>query len=803
MYLPAPPPVIVLLGQRHLAQNASVHTDVCQDQGGLADQDDDDPFAASLYMEDGFDSVVPSYTEVIPALIDLYLLYLKTTQFLHQSTNIQSYQPPATNCVDSCPQHIWKISCVLFDHKLLGIEEIKITFWSCAPAPVQLISYGLFPCSPVYPSLAVDLHVLELVRNLIACMTPNTAAWCEALESFLDGHGYKLTTKENLCCCFANAYHWYVILTLSANDHVAHFIQSSIAPPASCPGQSLPQQKPSEYLCSHCPLCFSSGHSGTGSGPDCIVSMDACFTQKHANNPNCTVQDPPNPTDSFFVSDNEVQKMESFVDHRRNQRSRATAVDSPEVEDGYEDGMRIPTSVLNSCGQAFIAADEKRQKASTRFFADTGLMALLCCHDCVLWLVNMTSAGEKQHFALTLVKRLFDHLPADMTVGLLYDIACQFERSCRKWELLDDSILSCLKFAVSVFHAYGHQWACQCVGFGMSDGEGFLIPTLHVSGFHQCLFALDNQIQHLDVQSLFGFGQWLSKKWKVCQEKKLAAAEALQNLDVEERRLRKEWAAQVSHRQNHYHNKDVDELAKMLALEKTIEGHHSYLQSLEQDSMVSNIIHDVSEFNLQLAEAQASLDKAKQSLQCRLNSLGISQHADLDKMKKSVYLQTLLNAHSIKTCIRDFRLEQPYRSTVNELRLSANVHSSIKHHEPTIVKLVSTYNKLCDDIHSMVWLGKAPHHAIHPPYISGDTIFSLDVDDEIWNDIGLDEGTLPCWLADETVRQGIRLQLEVNHCNEEVERLSWECCNLQEWMIDQWKGLGIALQTAVRSVKFH
>jgi Kyakuja-Dileera-Zisupton transposase len=55
-----------------------------------------------------------------------------------------------------------------------------------------------------------------------------------------------------------------------------------------------------------------------------------------------------------------------------------------------------------------------------------------------------------------------------------------------------------LRYAVSVFHAYGHQWACQlvyhprkCVGFGLSDGEGCerfwssmrrLIPSLRVSG---------------------------------------------------------------------------------------------------------------------------------------------------------------------------------------------------------------------------------------------------------------------------------------------------------------------------------
>ncbi|KAI6041026.1 hypothetical protein EDC04DRAFT_2867374 [Pisolithus marmoratus] len=101
----------------------------------------------------------------------------------------------------------------------------------------------------------------------------------------------------------------------------------------------------------------------------------------------------------------------------------------------------------------------------------------------------MTSAGEKQHYALALVKKLFEHLPSTMTVGLLYDIGCQLECSCYKWKLLDDGILSRLKFGISVFHAYGHQWPCQivyhphkCVGFGLSDGEGLLIPILRVSG---------------------------------------------------------------------------------------------------------------------------------------------------------------------------------------------------------------------------------------------------------------------------------------------------------------------------------
>ncbi|KAI6108098.1 hypothetical protein F5141DRAFT_1189103 [Pisolithus sp. B1] len=94
----------------------------------------------------------------------------------------------------------------------------------------------------------------------------------------------------------------------------------------------------------------------------------------------------------------------------------------------------------------------------------------------------MTSAGEKQHYSLVLLKCLFDNLPTTMTVGLLYDIGCQLEHN---------GILSRLKFGISVFHAYGHQWPCQIVYHPQKYGEGcerlwsslkMLIPTLHVSG---------------------------------------------------------------------------------------------------------------------------------------------------------------------------------------------------------------------------------------------------------------------------------------------------------------------------------
>lgn len=159
--------------------------------------------------------------------------------------------------------------------------------------------------------------------------------------------------------------------------------------------------------------------------------------------------------------------------------------------------MKVPISVLDGCQESFTAADEKREKASTKFFADTGLMAMLCRHDRVLWVANMVSAGEKQHYSLALLDRLFQDLPSDTSVGVLYDIGCQLDRSCLKWGFLSQ-FMDRITFAISVFHAYGHQWPCQVVyhprkrkGFGLSDGEGCerfwsaikkLIPSLRVSG---------------------------------------------------------------------------------------------------------------------------------------------------------------------------------------------------------------------------------------------------------------------------------------------------------------------------------
>ena len=234
---------------------------------------------------------------------------------------------------------------------------------------------------------------------------------------------------------------------------------------------------------------------------DVIVCLDACFAQKRRKKPQGEGQDQAEfHPESVFLSEAKVKDMERIVNTLRPSHSSAQRKpESPaQDEDGYEHSMRVPISILNGCEASFAAADEKRIKASTQFFSDTGIMGLLYRHDHVLWLVNITSPGERQHYSLALIKELFDHLPPSMRVGVLYDIGCQLHRSCIKWGFLDQDILDRIIFGISVFHAFGHQWACQliyhphkCKGFGLRDGEGcerfwssikLLIPSTCVSG---------------------------------------------------------------------------------------------------------------------------------------------------------------------------------------------------------------------------------------------------------------------------------------------------------------------------------
>ena len=157
---------------------------------------------------------------------------------------------------------------------------------------------GLFPASPLRPTLAVDLNMLHFANELFVRSPPNTTAWCDSLEAFLGSHTYKLESKDAIRRRFGNALQWYGNLIAQKellisgvinegrlkclaeagspleSDDIEREDENYEPPPSSSPTSVADEasndshesqnttngesdlQRPSEYLQKRCPLCF-------------------------------------------------------------------------------------------------------------------------------------------------------------------------------------------------------------------------------------------------------------------------------------------------------------------------------------------------------------------------------------------------------------------------------------------------------------------------------------------------------------------------------------------------------------------
>jgi hypothetical protein len=110
-------------------------------------------------------------------------------------------------------------------------------------------------------------------------------------------------------------------------------------------------------------------------------------------------------------------------------------------------GLGLPEHIYSGCKKRFFAADEDNKKGETSVFGDTGLMAMVCRHDRILFIANLRDSGEKRYYALALLKRLFLELPASWTAGVLYDIGCQLHRTITKaWVFVSTCITGLISF---------------------------------------------------------------------------------------------------------------------------------------------------------------------------------------------------------------------------------------------------------------------------------------------------------------------------------------------------------------------
>jgi hypothetical protein len=115
---------------------------------------------------------------------------------------------------------------------------------------------------------------------------------------------------------------------------------------------------------------------------------------------------------------------------------------------------------------------------------------------------------------------------------------------------------------------------------------------------------------------------------------------------------------------------------------------------------------------------------------------------------------------------------------ISEKKLQKHSEDQIKRWEPGILQLAKSSNELGMQLQSLIRMGKAPAGTICPQPIEKEGLFKLDVDNDIWQDVGLEDDTnspVPWWLGDESVWKGIKLMLLPDRCRLDCKRSGVQC----------------------------
>ncbi|KAF8310525.1 uncharacterized protein EI90DRAFT_2956318, partial [Cantharellus anzutake] len=151
--------------------------------------------------------------------------------------------------------------------------------------------------------------------------------------------------------------------------------------------------QPSSFLHSQCPLCFGGSYT-KGEDVQAIICCDVNFQLKRIKDKDRRQSRGKDPAfmspRTVFLSEDFVQFWKEHVEtirptkkssrKRRNREGEEVDIEHAPAgaDDRREFGLPVPNSTYDACSESFIAADGERIKASTDYFVDTGVMAILC-----------------------------------------------------------------------------------------------------------------------------------------------------------------------------------------------------------------------------------------------------------------------------------------------------------------------------------------------------------------------------------------------------------------------------------------
>ncbi|OSD03347.1 hypothetical protein PYCCODRAFT_1477197 [Trametes coccinea BRFM310] len=567
--------------------------------------------------------------------------------------------------------------------------------------------------------------------------------------------------------------------------------QATIQSALSSTERTLVPGRCHRILQKRCPACFGGTRFGRDfrrDGGDIHLAMDATFSQRH----NVSAGDSPWHYEAeFFISKEQVDAVGDRIAAARKKGAKPFS-------------SRVPETALDECRKSFEAADEKKEKTTGKKFDDTGVMALVCRHDIVLFLANIDTPGEQQKFAISLLEHFFSLIPVSATVVALYDIGCVLDRSVQRYDILPASIVERLDFATSAMHAYGHQWSCQIVynprlreGLGLTEGEGTervwskfckLIGVTRTSGRSRRVWILDRHARYINEISRIDLGLWVRNKLKNGVDAREAIAmKQLEECGIAIEELRHQWdlqqTAQLSEKR-HAPARVKKELDAVLGLQTELESIQQHLVTV-QESIKSGGDNPTSQHFLEsLRQSHARTVTKVDDLYASLNvSEGFPelQHLPFE------FVRVLLLARDLKINIRKraigsfFEWDKLDRAAGGRdqplgTKLHQQTRKAIAKRTPALMTAIRKFNGYCDSLQAM----NKPEWNVSLPCRLPTELGALRDDSSLLTDVWIapTENDAPRWLEDPDIRLGIRALLARDRCREERRRLGEEADNL-------------------------
>ncbi|KAG2046020.1 hypothetical protein BDR06DRAFT_985702 [Suillus hirtellus] len=698
---------------------------------------------------------------LIPTLVDPHLKY---------STRTHGYALPEVHpVISACASHT---SCT---HRQFSI--------------VFLLYHGLFPTTPSQPHMAVSTDLLTFYYALFEHSCDAIHALAHALKTHYACRGFLMTNadgqliQEPFRHGLGQAVQWFDILQIEVKwqteatlqicrDQVyeACKLQSQENPGVTTPIRSsttLIQGQCASILMQCCPACFGGVLFGRplNEGGDIHAQVD------------------------------------NVGRHILLQRKCAPRICTSLV---------VPDEAIDQCEHSYEATDGKKQKAAMDSFDDTGVMALICRHDILLFFANIDSPGEQQKYAVALIEHLFTLLPQEATVITLYDVGCVLSRSLSQYDILPKSVTSRLRFATMAMHAYGHEWVCQleynpcmCNGLGLSDGEGTerlwsrfvkLIGIQRSSSRQKHLWLIDRQAGAIGLEMRTDLGNWI--KWwlkRGVNGQGAAAQEVLDNCGIEAQDLQEQW---------------VDQKKSQLSI---------CAHTLDRALQLTQTIVEKGSATEETLDTLESLERSHDCLMSKVETLYSSlnvhdrfpelQGVDLD------FVRTLLMACDLKINIQKRAIGSFFEWDKLDCAVGgANQALGMKLHQQTckaitkrqlaLMTAIRKFNSYCEHLESIF----DPSWGVLLPTPLPTKLADLHKDQTLMEDVWIipSIGDVPHWIKDTDVRDGIQVLLKWERCREEQCHIGHEADNLCRWFGAELTALELALRSPTTSaIRFN